>query len=227
MRILIVEDETFLAEALEQILKRNRYLVDVVNDGLTGLEYSLSNIYDVIILDIMLPKLDGLKVLREIRKENIKTPVILLTARSEIENKVEGLDMGADDYLTKPFATEELLARVRALARRKEEVYLTNIIEYGDFILDKDGLLISCGEKSVKLTLKESELIELLVMRKKMISSKEFIIEKLWGYDSEAEHNHVEVYISFLRKKLKYIDSNVYIDTIRGVGYKIEGELNV
>jgi two-component system, OmpR family, response regulator ArlR len=222
MRILIVEDEIHLAEALTQILKKHNYTVDAVHDGEAGLDNALSNIYDLIILDIMLPKRDGLSVLKEIRKEGISTPVILLTAKGEISDKVVGLDSGADDYLPKPFATEELLARIRAMARRKGEVLQDNTLKFGDIELSPSTLKLCCGNKEVKLILKESELLELLITRKKAVTSKELIIEKLWGYDAEVEHNHVEVYISFLRKKFVYLNSMVKITTVRGVGYLLE-----
>lgn len=222
MRVLIVEDEVHLAEALTQILRKNNYTVDAVNDGEAGVDNALSNIYDLIILDIMLPKLDGITVLKKIRKEGLSTPVILLTAKGEISDRVLGLDSGADDYLPKPFATEELLARIRAIARRKGEVAQDNTLKFGDIQLTPDTLRLSCKEKEVKLILKESELLELLISRKKSTSSKELIIEKLWGFDSEVEHNHVEVYISFLRKKLNHLCSSVKITTVRGVGYILE-----
>ncbi len=222
MRILIVEDEVHLAEALTQILRKNNYTVDAVTDGEAGVDNALSNIYDLIILDIMLPKMDGISALKEIRKEGLSTPVILLTAKGEISDKVLGLDSGADDYLPKPFATEELLARIRAIARRKGEVAQDNTLRFGDLQLAPDTLRLGCKDKEVKLILKESELLELLINRKKSTSSKELIIEKLWGFDSEVEHNHVEVYISFLRKKLNHLCSNVKITTVRGVGYILE-----
>jgi DNA-binding response OmpR family regulator len=224
MRILIVEDELHLAEALMQILKKNNYTVDAVHDGESGLDNALSNIYDLIILDIMLPKMDGISILRNIRKEGIATPVILLTAKGDISDKVTGLDSGADDYLAKPFATEELLARIRAMSRRKGEIIADNALKYGDIELNTSNLKLSKGSKEVKLTLKESELLAFLILRKNIASSKELIIEKLWGFDAEVEHNHVEVYISFLRKKLIFLESEVIIHTVRGIGYVLEGE---
>ena len=222
MRILIVEDELHLAEALTQILRKNNYTVDDVHDGQDGLDYALSNIYDLILLDIMLPKIDGLSVLKQIRKEGIKTPVLLLTAKGEISDKVIGLDSGADDYLPKPFATEELLARIRAMSRRKGEINIEDTLKFGDIELNPANLKLIKGSKEVKMTLRESELLEFLILRKGMVTSKELNLEKLWGFDSEAEHNHVEVYISFLRKKLGFIDSTVTINTLRGVGYTLE-----
>ncbi|MCT8975052.1 response regulator transcription factor [Clostridium sp. CX1] len=222
MRILIVEDELPLAEALAQILRKNNYTVDAVNDGESGLDNALSGIYDLIILDIMLPKMDGISILKNIRKEEISTPVILLTARGEISDKVVGLDSGADDYLAKPFASEELLARIRAISRRKGEVQQDNTLKFGDLQLNTSTLKLTKDSKEIKLILKEAQLLELLITRKNLVSPKELIIEKLWGFDSEVEHNHVEVYISFLRKKLTYLKSKTTINTVRGVGYILE-----
>lgn len=222
MRILIVEDELPLAEALTQILRRNNYTVDAVNDGESGLDNALTGIYDLIILDIMLPKMDGISILKNIRKEGFSTPVILLTAKGQIYDKVLGLDSGADDYLSKPFATEELLARIRALSRRKGEILQDNSLKFGDLQLNTSTLKLARDSKEIKLILKEAELLELLIVRKNIITSKELIIEKLWGFDSEVEHNHVEVYISFLRKKLAHLNSKVSISTVRGVGYILE-----
>ena len=220
MRILVVEDELHLSEALSHILKKNNYTVDVANDGETGLDDALSGIYDVIVLDIMLPKTDGITVLKTLRSEGFDTPVILLTAKNEIPDKVLGLDSGADDYLAKPFNTEELLARIRALGRRRGEI-VANTISYGDITLNTSSLKLTAGTSEITLTLKESELLEHLMLHKEMVCSKEQIIEKLWGFDSEAESNHVEVYISFLRKKLAFVHSKVSINTIRGVGYTL------
>jgi DNA-binding response OmpR family regulator len=222
MRILIVEDEVPLAEALTQILRKNNYTVDAVYDGESGLDNALSNIYDLIILDIMLPKIDGISILKNVRKEGIQSPVILLTARGEITDKVIGLDSGADDYLAKPFSSEELLARIRAISRRKGEFFEDNSLKFGDLQLNTSTLKLSKDVKEIKLILKEAQLLELLIMRKNLASSKELIIEKLWGFDSDVEHNHVEVYISFLRKKLTYLNSKVTINTVRGVGYILE-----
>ncbi|MCX7772342.1 MAG: response regulator transcription factor [Clostridia bacterium] len=219
MRILIVEDEIHLAEAIVQILNKNNYTVDAVHDGEAGLDNASTGIYDLIILDIMLPKMDGITILKKIRNQGIKTPVMLLTARGEISDKVIGLDSGADDYLPKPFATEELLARIRAMLRRNSEVLVDGNLKFGDIELNTSILMLIRGDKQVKLTLKESELLEFLMMRKSMASSKELIIEKIWGFDSEVEHNHVEVYISFLRKKLAFVNSEVTINTVRGIGY--------
>ncbi|AOT71992.1 response regulator transcription factor [Geosporobacter ferrireducens] len=219
MRVLMVEDEKYMAEAIVQVLKKNNYSVDLVDNGEEGLDFGLSGIYDIIILDIMLPKMNGIDILRELRRNGIETPVILLTARGETEDKVRGLDSGADDYLAKPFHTDELLARLRALGRRKTELINDGILKYGDIALNPLALMLRCGNKEIKLTLKESQLLELLIKRNSMIISKEIIIEKLWGYDSDAEDNRVEIHVSLLRKKLNSLASDVSIHTIRGAGY--------
>ncbi|MBU5487915.1 response regulator transcription factor [Clostridium sp. MSJ-8] len=223
MRILIVEDEVQLSEALGAILQKNNYFVDRVFNGEDGLDYILSDIYDVVILDIMLPKLNGLEVLKKARQSGISTPIILLTAKGDIKDKVLGLDSGADDYLPKPFDTEELLARIRALSRRKGEVVDSSDIEYGDITLNANNLEVRCKSgQSIKLTAKECGLLELLINRKDMISNKDEIINRLWGYESEVEHNSVEVYVSFLRRKLTYLKSKVSIKAIRNMGYILE-----
>ncbi|MFV0503038.1 MAG: response regulator transcription factor [Lachnospirales bacterium] len=222
MRILLVEDEVSLAEAVKHILSKNKYVVDMFHDGELGLDYALSDVYDIIILDIMLPKRDGISVLKELRKNNIETPVLLLTAKGEVSDVVFGLDSGADDYLTKPFAKEELLARINVLTRRHGAISLENTLIYGDISLDISNLTLSCKGESLTITLKEKEVIELLINRQGMVTSKDFMIEKLWGFDSMAEDNHVEVYISFVRKKLKFLNSDVQIKTLRGLGYKLE-----
>ncbi|MDD9270786.1 response regulator transcription factor [Paenibacillus sp. GCM10023248] len=222
MRILIVEDEVHLAEALSQILKKHHYSVDTVYDGQSGLDHALSGIYDLLLLDIMLPEMDGITLLKTLRGQGNSTPVILLTAKGETSDKITGLDYGADDYVSKPFSTEELLARIRAALRRKGEVIADDALKWGDIELNTASLKLTCKGKELKLNLKESELLELLLTRKHAITSKEQIIEKLWGFDSDVEHNNVEVYISFLRKKLTFLQSAVRINTIRGVGYVLE-----
>ncbi len=219
MRILIIEDEVALADALAQILQKNKWLTDVCHDGISGLDCALSGIYDVIILDIMLPKMNGFDVLRSLRINKISTPVLLLTAKDEIADKVNGLDIGADDYMTKPFNTEELLARIRSLARRNNNSFCENIINFNDISLNLSTYELSCDTNSLKLGLKEFCIMELFCKNGNAVISKEQIIEKIWGYDSNAEYNNVEVYISFLRKKLSHINSSVNIKTIRGVGY--------
>ncbi|WP_291652991.1 response regulator transcription factor [Clostridium sp.] len=222
MKLLLVEDERELSEALFQILTNNKYSVDSVYDGEDGLDYALTGIYDVIVLDIMLPKLNGLSLLKQLRKSGISTPVIMLTAKSQIEDRVLGLDLGADDYLTKPFATEELLARLRSITRRKGAVVNDNILTYGDISLNLDTYDLDVNNESIRLTLKEFEIIKYFMERPKCVVSKDDIITKLWGFDSDVEYNNIEVYISFIRKKLSYLKSNVSIVTIRGVGYRME-----
>lgn len=222
MRILIVEDEIHLAEALTQILKKHHYSADAVHDGASGLDHASAGIYDLILLDIMLPEMDGIAVLKQLRAQGLATPVILLTAKGEVDDKIAGLDHGADDYVAKPFVTGELLARIRAALRRRGEVVPEDDLKYGDIELNKATLKLTCKGKELKLILKESELLELLMTRKSAVTSKEQIIEKLWGFDSEAEHNNAEVYVSFLRKKLAFLNAGVRINTIRGVGYVLE-----
>lgn len=223
MKILIVEDEKRLADALVQIFTKNRMIAEASYNGSDGLDNALSGIYDVIVLDIMLPGMNGIEVLGELRKEGIKTPVILLTAKDEIADKVKGLDSGADDYLTKPFATEELLARVRALGRRSaSELICDDTLSFSDLSLDLSTYTLSCGSNSVKLGLKEFSIMEILIRGGSRVLTKENLLVKIWGYESDAEYNNVEVYISFLRKKLGYIKSGVQIKTLRGVGYSLE-----
>lgn len=222
MKLLLVEDEKQLSEALTQILKRNKYSVDAVYNGEDGLDYALTGIYDVVILDIMLPKLNGLEILKKIRADNISTPVILLTAKSEVSDKVKGLDAGADDYLAKPFAPDELLARLRALGRRKGEVINDDILSFSDFSLNLSTYILEGKNSSVRLALKEFDMMKYFLLRPGRVVSKEDLITRLWGFESEAENKNIEVYISFLRKKLQFIGSETKISTIRGVGYKLE-----
>lgn len=224
MRILLVEDEKHLSEAVVHILKKNHYTADAVYNGRDGYDYAITGIYDLIILDIMLPELDGISALKRLRSEGCGTPVLLLSAKSEVSDKVIGLDSGADDYLAKPFDTAELLARVRALCRRRGENSSDDKLRFGDAVLDSSTMTLSKGAQTVSLTLKEYEVMEHLIRRGEMISPKNQILEKLWGFESEAEANHVEVYISFLRKKLSFIKSNVSIQTVRGVGYILKTE---
>lgn len=221
MNILIVEDEIQLADTLAEILRRNKYNVDAVYDGEDGLDYARSGIYDCIVLDIMLPKRDGVEVVRMLRQEKISTPVMLLTAKSEVEDKIHGLDCGADDYLTKPFSTGELLARIRALTRRKGEVAV-DCLQFGQLMLNRQTYALMHGENSMKLSLKEYQIMEMLIANPGRILPKERFIEKIWGYESDVEYNNIEVYISFLRKKLTAIHSPIQIRTARGIGYSLE-----
>ena len=222
MKLLLVEDEKQLSEALQQILIRNKYSVDAVYNGEEGLLYALSGVYDVIILDIMLSKLNGLEILKTIRKKGIATPTILLTAKASIEDKIFGLDCGADDYLPKPFSTDELLARLRALTRRNGGFINENILEFSDIKLNLSTYDMEVNDNSITLTQKEFEILKYFMQRPKLVVSKDDLITKLWGYDSDVEYNNIEVYISFLRKKLAYVESNAKITTIRRVGYRLE-----
>ena len=222
MRVLIVEDEVRLAASLQDLLELNGCTADISHDGESGLDNALSGIYDVILLDVMLPKLDGFTVLRRLREAGTSTPVLMLTARSETADKVEGLDRGADYYLTKPFDPKELLACVRALARRQPELRNPDVLEFGGVRLDKNSFTLSCGERSVRLSRKEFDICELLMLNRNLVLTKESLLLKIWGYESDAEDNNVEVYISFLRKKLAHIGANVRIRTIRMVGYCLE-----
>lgn len=221
LNILVVEDEIQLADTLAEILKRNKYQVDAVFDGDDGLEYARTGIYDCIILDIMLPVRSGTEIVHILRQEKIATPIMLLTAKSEVEDKIHGLDCGADDYLTKPFSTGELLARIRALTRRKGEVEVDEI-HFDTLCLNRNTYALIQGENSMKLSLKEFQIMELLMSNPGRILPKERFIEKIWGYESDVEYNNIEVYISFLRKKLAAIQSDVRISTARGIGYYLE-----
>lgn len=222
MRVLVIEDEVRLAATLQDLLELSGYTADVRHDGESGLDDALTGIYDVILLDVMLPKLDGFTVLRRLREAGTSTPVLMLTARSEVADKVEGLDRGADYYLTKPFDPKELLACVRALTRRQPELRNPDALEFGGVKLDKSSFTLSCGQRSVRLSRKEFDICELLMLNRNLVLTKESLLLKIWGYESDAEDNNVEVYISFLRKKLAHIGANVRIRTIRMVGYCLE-----
>jgi len=222
MKLLVVEDEVQLADALSEILKRNMYSVDTCYNGIDGLDNALTGVYDGIILDVMMPGMNGFEVLREMRKEKINTPVLMLTAKGEVDDKIMGLDSGADDYLTKPFVTAELLARVRAMTRRKGEIMDENKMQFNGLELNKNTCSIVYKGKDMKLSLKEYQIMELLIANPKQILPKERIIEKIWGYESDVEYNNIEVYISFLRKKINAISAPIKIKTARGIGYSLE-----
>lgn len=222
MKVLIVEDEKDLACVLSEMLKQEGYIVNKVHNGIDGLDYALTNTYDVIILDIMLPQMNGIEVLKEIRKNGINSSVLLLTAKSEVEDKINGLDNGADDYLTKPFVTKEFLARVRALSRRNNKQYLGNQLTFGDILVDKHKHELIKDTQKIKLSQKEYSILEMLIVNKGNTISKEQFVQKIWGYDTNIEYNSIEVYISFVRRKLNAIHSNVKINTIRSLGYALE-----
>ena len=221
MRLLLAEDEKELAKALAVILRHNNYSVDVVHNGEDALCYLENGDYDGAILDIMMPKVDGLTVLRRIRAAGNVIPVLILTAKSEIDDRVEGLDAGADDYLTKPFAMKELLARVRAMLRRRTESVDTKLT-FGDLTLELSSCMLSCGDEKIRLTNKEFQMLEMLITADGGIISVERFMDKIWGYDSETEQNVVWVYVSYLRRKLLGIGSKVEIEAHRNLGYSLE-----
>ena len=223
MRLLLAEDEKEMSNAITAVLKHEHYSVDAVYDGQDAFDYLDTGLYDGAILDIMMPKKDGITVLKEIRKKGNDIPVILLTAKSELDDKVEGLDAGADDYLTKPFAMKELLARVRAITRRQGEV-TDNILEFAGLKLDRATFEISTETDSLRLANKEFQMMEMLLTNPGQIISTEQFMDKIWGYDSETELNVVWVYVSYLRKKLAKIGAKVNIKAARGVGYLVEAK---
>lgn len=221
MKLLIVEDEVRLADALGQIMKEQHYQADIVYNGTDGLYCGLSGDYDVIILDVMLPGENGFSVVKKLREAHIQTPVLMLTARDDVQDKVTGLDKGADDYMTKPFVPEELLARIRALSRRQGEVVVEEL-HFGDLTLNLSSNDLWCRTKSIHLGYKEFEISKILMGNPGRIISKDTLISKVWGDDSDAEDNNVEAYISFLRKNLFFLGSKVEIGTVRKVGYRLE-----
>ncbi|MBE6562452.1 MAG: response regulator transcription factor [Ruminococcaceae bacterium] len=220
MRLLFAEDEMELSKALCTILKHNNYSVDAVYNGNDAYDYALVGNYDGIILDIMMPGMDGLTVLRRLRAEGITTPVLFLTAKGELEDKIAGLDAGADDYLSKPFQIEELLARIRAMIRRKTD-FTPGVLTYGNVSLNRATYNLSCGDNEVSLGNKEFQMMEMLLSGPGRLIPTEQFMEKIWGFDSEAEINVVWVYISYLRKKLSFIGADIQIKASRGVGYTL------
>lgn len=221
MKLLLAEDEKELSNALVAILKHSNYSVDAVYDGADALEYGLSQNYDGIILDIMMPKMNGIDVLKSLRTHNITTPVLMLTAKAEIEDRIHGLDMGADDYLSKPFAMGELLARIRAMTRRKSEL-TANVLTLGGISLNRANYELSNGSASFRLGNKEFQMLEMLMSNPNRLISTEQFMERIWGCEAEADISVVWVYISYLRKKLSSISKNIEIKATRGVGYSLE-----
>jgi len=221
MRLLLAEDEKALSKALCAVLKHNNYSVDPVYDGQDALDYGLCENYDGIILDLMMPKKNGLEVLKELRENGISTPVLILTAKAEVEDRIVGLDAGADDYLTKPFAMGELLARIRAMTRRKSE-FSPNLLTLGNLSLNRETFELSTEKGSFRLGNKEFQMIEMLMDNPNRLISTEQFMERIWGYETEAEINVVWVYISYLRKKLSTLEANLEIKATRGVGYTLE-----
>lgn len=224
MKILIIEDEYSLADAIAETLQKEKFQVNIITNGEDGENEALTNIYDLILLDVMLPNKNGFEILRDLRKEKIDTPVIMLTAKSEMTDKLNGLEHGADDYITKPFHMRELVARIKVVLKRKIKVDDTNILKYSNLKLDLGTGKMSFNNTEIAINGKELDLLEILLLNKNQIASREMLANKIWGYNSETEYNNVEVYVSFLRKKLKLLKSKVKIKAVRGIGYKIEVE---
>ena len=220
MRLLLVEDEKRMAQALCEILRQEKYDVDHFADGQDGLYALETKGYDLAILDVMLPHKKRIEIAKQARKEGVKTPILMLTAKSELDDKVTGLDCGADDYLTKPFMTKELLARLRALGRRNINSP-DGTLAFGDITLNKETSTLFCGENSVRLSEKELRILEYLIANQGQILTREQLAVKIWGYDSDTEYNNVEVYMSFARKKLNFVKAKVEIKAVRGIGYEL------
>ncbi len=221
MRLLIAEDELDLAEALTVFFEKNHFSVDTVNDGISAYEYGISGGYDAIILDVMMPKMNGIEVLQKLRDEGMKTPIMMLTAKGQKDDRITGFNAGADDYLPKPFAPDELICRVRAMLRRGEE-YKPTVLSFGDITLNTSTGIMECGQESVRLSGREFGVMELFMRSPKIVFSADRIMEKVWGWDSDSEINVVWVHISNLRKKLKAVGSNISIYANRGLGYVLE-----
>ncbi|MCI5847148.1 MAG: response regulator transcription factor [Candidatus Limiplasma sp.] len=222
MRILVAEDESSIARALKALLEKNKYTVDVVDNGTDALAYITSSPYDALVLDIMMPGMDGIQVLRAARTQGVATPALFLTAKSQVEDRVAGLDAGADDYLPKPFASAEFLARVRALTRRSS-TYVPSVLTVGNVSLDCSQYDLSTPEGCIRLSNKEYQLMELFMRHPRQVFSSDHLMERIWQADSDAEIDVIWTYIGFLRKKLKQLNANVEIKTIRGAGYSLEG----
>lgn len=222
MRLLLVEDEKRMAQALCEILRQENYEVDCCVDGISGLEAVESNIYDIVILDVMLPGMNGYELVKRVREEGLQTPVLMLTAKAELDDKVMGLDSGADDYLTKPFMVKELLARLRVLGRRILNT-TDGTLAYGDIVLDTKTLTLSCAanDLNVRLSEKEYRILEYLIANQGQILTREQLAVKIWGYENNAEYNNVEVYMSFTRKKLAFVEAKTEIKAVRGIGYEL------
>ena len=226
MRLLIVEDEVRLADTLRQLLNRQGYTADVYYDGVSGLDNATTGIYDLMVLDVMLPGMNGFQVVKKLREAGVTTPVLMLTAKSDVSDRIHGLDCGADYYLTKPFEPEELLACVRTLLRRSGgQLQESDTLTWGDLSLERTTFTLSCAEREVRLSRREYDLMELLMRNGNQVVTKEQMLVKVWGYDSQAEDNNVEVDISFLRRKLTHLHSAVKIKTLRMLGYCLTQEV--
>ena len=223
MKLLIAEDELDLAEALTVFFERNRFTVDAVHNGLDAYEYAMTGAYDAVILDVMMPKMDGITVMEKLRSEGVSTPIMMLTAKGQKNDRITGFNAGADDYLPKPFDPDELLSRVRAILRRSE-AYRPTLLSFADLTLDPGTGDLSCGKSSVRLSGREFQIMELFLRSPKQVFSAERIMEKVWGWDNEAEISVVWVNISNLRKKLKSLGSSAAIHANRGMGYLLEEE---
>ena len=224
MKILIIEDEYSLADAIAETLQKENYVTKIITNGEDGEDEALTNIYDLILLDVMLPKKDGFEILKKLKNEKINSPIIMITAKSEMVDKLKGLENGVDDYITKPFHMRELVARIKIALRRNSNIEIDSVLEYSDLKLNLSTGMMSSNGNEISINGKELELLEILLLNKKQIVTKEMLISKIWGYDNNAEYNYVEVYASFLRKKLKLLKSKVRIKAIRGTGYKLEEE---
>lgn len=222
MNILIIEDEYSLADAVAETLKNEKFNVCIKTNGEDGEDEALTENYDLILLDVMLPKKNGFEILRYLRQEKIRTPIIMLTAKSEIDDKLNGLEHGADDYITKPFSMRELMARIKAVLKRSNNIENTDCLEFEDLSLDLKNAKLKSHNNEIQIGGKELELLEQLLLNKNQVISRESLLERIWGYESEAEYNNVEVYITFIRRKLKLIESKVNIKAVRGIGYKLE-----
>lgn len=224
MNILIIEDEYSLADAISETLKKEKFNVNIKTNGEDGENEALTGDYDLILLDVMLPRKNGFEILKNVRKEKIKTPIIMLTAKSEMADKLNGLENGADDYITKPFSTRELMARVKIILKRTNNLEDIGILEFGDLTLDIKNAKLKCDENEIQINGKELDLLEQLIINKNQVAIRENLAQKIWGYESEAEYNNVEVYVTFLRRKLNLLQSRVKIKAVRGIGYKLEEE---
>ncbi|HIS26759.1 MAG TPA: response regulator transcription factor [Candidatus Pullilachnospira intestinigallinarum] len=220
MRLLLIEDEKRMAQALCELLRQERYDVDSCGDGREGMDALETRAYDLVILDVMLPGKNGFEIAKEAREKGIQTPILMLTAKSDLDDKVTGLDCGADDYLTKPFMMRELLARLRALARRNINTP-DGSLRFGDIAVSRENLTLSCGSDSVRLSEKEFRILEYLIANQGHILTRDQLAVKIWGYDSETEYNNVEVYMSFTRKKLGFVKAKTEIKAVRGIGYEL------
>ncbi|MCI9485613.1 MAG: response regulator transcription factor [Lachnospiraceae bacterium] len=225
MKLLLVEDEKRMVQALSELLRQEHYEVDACTDGPSGLAAAEGNLYDVIVLDVMLPGMSGFEIAKSLRRQGIRTPILMLTAKSELDDTVEGLDSGADDYLTKPFMARELLARLRALLRRNLPSG-DGTLSFGDIALDTNTVSLVCTATSqrVRLSEKEYRILEYFIVNQKRVLTREQLAEKVWGFDSDAEYNNVEVYLSFTRKKLAFVGAKTSIKALRGIGYELRCE---